>query len=195
MDLPGYHEEIRACPKHSKDYADGEFFRVYYKGQEQFEMIEMPNGRKAFLCPIDNNKTDDFRLTYAAQFTCFTSCLKGKNHRADQLALCFALICDNVTKWDKRELIQITANPGRDSGVFRGKRKSDEKIEAPSPLKIKREIDTDVSICAMENLRAQIAGKVAGKDQNEFMETFERFMKGNLELQLNEYKLKNHFVV
>ena len=116
MSANGNHLNINACPTHAKRFESDEFMTCYFKDVEQTERKHI-DGFDAIVCEVDNIAENN-DTTYKIRFNCFSSCFRKKD-----LELHFIFYVDEQVVWRKNQAIQISANAGRDSGVFITKRK------------------------------------------------------------------------
>ena len=117
VSIPGVHQKIESCHNCAKKYSS-EFMEIYYKSDRQRTVLKM-NEFNAITCPIVNAIGADNNRIYQIKFNCFTSHAKRVKN-TDVVQLNFVILHNGGVIWKESLPLEVSANPGRDSGVFKG---------------------------------------------------------------------------
>jgi len=201
LSMPGVHETITACPSHASAYSTNNVMNIYFKGQEQTFTQNIEN-HTAVMCPLVDAISDDNDRTYEIKFTCFSSCVR-KTYKGEKLFLNFVIVANGKVLWKDSTLLQVTANPGRDSKKFSGdkkarpvKRKSDEFLKEPP---VKREPTDDciyidptpmVSPSAKDLIEDNVPSNVSADEKKRFRDKMNKrievMMKHEIKLEFGQ---------
>lgn len=197
LSAAGKHGKIVGCAACAEKYNSTEFMEVSFMSKRQTREVELPGGGFGILCPIVDNIGEDNNRTYQIKFNCFTSHLKAQ--KSDQVRLNFAIIMPNgMIIWDHKVTVEVTANPGRDSGVFvpmagrPTKRPSITKTEPGVPIKraraipVKTERSDFLSPAAMDLIRSKIPPETSAEVTHRLYSKMQRRIENmiNMEMEL-----------
>jgi len=133
--IPGNHRDITICQKHAAEYQvrNNHFMNITFQGQPL--MIEeniLIDGQyvRARRLPLVHEIGRDNDRTYHVMFNCTNSCLSNREERK-KLTLNVVILnkFDRTVFKHLTQRVIISANAGRDAGVFKGAKR---KSEAPA---------------------------------------------------------------
>ena len=133
--IPGNHRDITICQKHAAEYQvrNNHFMNITFQGQpcliEENILIDGQYVRARRL-PIVHEIGRDNDRTYHVMFNCTNSCLSNREERK-KLTLNVVILnkFDRTVYKHLTQRVIISANAGRDAGVFKGAKR---KSEAPA---------------------------------------------------------------
>jgi hypothetical protein len=175
LSMAGKHDQIVACAGCGERYGATDFMEVTFRGERQTKEVQLSDGAIGILCPIVENVPEDNNCTYKIRFNCFTSHLKI--NKSDRVKLNFAIIVDGTEPaiWTDRIDLEVTANPGRDSGVFVPASRAGNKRPKTEPglveakrsklnnIKVERGHFDFLTPAAMEMIRSKMAPEQAAQ--------------------------------
>jgi len=192
LSVPGKHDKINACAACVEKYDSTEFMEISFRGQRQQKKVTLSNGASAIVCPIVETIGEENNRIYHIKFNCFTSHLKDQ--KTDRVKLIFGIVNSGMTEqiWDHKVELEVTANPGRDSGCFvpAAKRKvepglpvNDNKRPKLSTVKTERTTFEFLSPAAKQ----MIASKMQPEHQQQFMANMNRRFFTTLDMEIEMF--------
>lgn len=192
LSVPGKHDKINACAACVEKYGSHDFMEVSYRGQRQQKIVNLSDGAAAIVCPIVENIGEENDRIYQIKFNCFTSHLK--DNKTDRVKLIFGIVNSAITEqiWEHKVELEVTANPGRDSGCFvpAAKRKvepglpvNDNKRPKLSTVKTERTSFEFLSPAAKQ----MIASKMQPEHQQQFMASMNRRFFTMLDMEIEMF--------
>jgi hypothetical protein len=192
LQVPGKHEKISSCAACVEKYNAHDFMELTFCGKRQTREVALQGGYHAIVCPIvDNISSEDNNKIYQIRFNCFTSHLK--DNKTDRVKLVFAIVNEELTEqiWEHKVELEVTANPGRDSGCFVPASKRTAKMEPGVSVKRPKlaDVKSEMNGESFEHLsvatKQMIMSKVAPEDCQQFMFNMDRRILSMLNTEID----------